>query len=148
MIEHIETVDQNLTYIPTAWPTEPNTITSDFGPRNDPFSQAESFHTGIDVRGATGTPIYAAANGTVTLARRYGGYGKTIKIDHGGHFETLYAHLSSIDVDVGDSVEKGEEIGALGSTGRSTGPHLHYEVIENGEPVDPEYYMNFYNDEE
>lgn len=147
-LANMEQLGENLQYIPTAWPTEPNTITSPFGPRNDPFNQTQSMHSGIDVRGATGTPIYAAADGVVTLASSFGGYGKTIKIDHGGRYETLYAHLSEIDVNVGDRVKKTEEIGAIGSTGRSTGPHLHYEIIKDGVPVDPEYYLNFFTRED
>ncbi len=144
-LDNIEQLDQNLQSIPFGWPTEPNTITSSFGSRNDPFNRSKAFHSGIDVRGAIGTPIYTPANGVVTLAESsYGGYGKTIKVDHGGRYETLFAHLSEINVEVGDIVEKGDIIGAIGSTGRSTGPHLHYEVLKDGIPVDPEYYINFF----
>ncbi|MBM7541014.1 M23 family metallopeptidase [Amphibacillus cookii] len=147
-LTNIEQLEENLQYIPTAWPTEPDTITSSFGPRNDPFKGTQSMHSGMDVRGTIGTPIYAGADGVVTLAQNHGGYGKTIIIDHGGQYETLYAHLSAIDVNRGDQVIKGEKIGELGNTGRSTGPHLHYEVIKDGVPVDPEYYINFFDNED
>lgn len=147
-IASIEQLEENLLYIPTEWPTDPNTITSPFGPRKDPFNRTKAIHSGIDVRGKTGTPIYAAADGTVDLAQYYGGYGNTIIINHGGRYETLYAHLSKIHVEQGDQVKKGEVIGELGSTGRSTGPHLHYEVIKDGTPVDPEHYLNFFEDKQ
>ncbi|WP_253288745.1 M23 family metallopeptidase [Amphibacillus sp. MSJ-3] len=146
-IESIEQLEENLIYIPTHWPTEPNTITSPFGLRKDPFNRAKAIHSGIDVRGKTGTPIYAAADGVVKLAEVYGGYGNTIILNHGGRYETLYAHLSSIDVEEGDRVDKGDIIGKLGSTGRSTGPHLHYEVIKAGTRVDPELYLNFFDND-
>lgn len=145
-INSIEMLEHNLIYIPTHWPTEPNVITSSFGPRNDPFSRARSIHSGIDVRGKTGTPIYAAADGTVQFAQYHGGYGNTIMIDHGGRYETLYAHLYRIHVEEGEKVRKGDTIGELGSTGRSTGPHLHYEIIKDGQHVDPEPYLDFFND--
>ncbi|MCZ0704342.1 murein DD-endopeptidase MepM/ murein hydrolase activator NlpD [Natronobacillus azotifigens] len=144
-LANINQVNENIRHIPTAWPTVPNTITSDFGLRSDPFSSNSSFHSGIDVRGATGTPVYAAGDGIVIRANYYGNYGETIIIRHNDTYQTLYAHLSRIDVANGDQVTKGEEIGAIGSTGRSTGPHLHYEVIKNGEPVDPKIYLNLFD---
>ena len=146
-ISSIEMLETNLLYIPTHWPTDPNKITSIFGPRNDPFNRRLSIHSGIDVRGQIGTPIYAAADGTIQFAQYNGGYGNMIIINHGGRYETLYAHLSKIDVEAGDKVRKGDVIGALGSTGRSTGPHLHYEVIKDGVAVDPELYLNFFSNE-
>ncbi|HHU19743.1 MAG TPA: M23 family metallopeptidase [Bacilli bacterium] len=140
-------LEENLLYIPTHWPTDPNKITSPFGPRNDPFNRSRAIHSGIDVRGKTGTPIYAAADGTVQLAQYHGGYGNTIIINHSDRYETLYAHLSKISVEQGDQVLKGDVIGELGSTGRSTGPHLHYEIIKSEKAVDPEPYLNFFDNE-
>ena len=118
-------------------------VTSEFGLRRNPFGGSRyEMHNGIDFRGPTGTPIYATADGVVVTAQHSGGYGKHVVIDHGYTYETMYAHLSEIDVQVGDHVKRGTLIGALGSTGRSTGPHLHYEVHRNGQPVNPRYYLN------
>lgn len=142
----VDEISEELQYTPTAWPTNPNTITSDFGIRNDPLNRSSSFHSGIDIRGQYGTPVYATADGRVTLAKYYGSYGNTIKIKHSDTYETLYGHLMSMDVEQGDMVKKGDIIGEIGSTGRSTGPHLHYEVLQNGEPVDPKPYFNIYGE--
>ncbi|WAA12258.1 M23 family metallopeptidase [Fervidibacillus halotolerans] len=137
-------VSEELRYTPTAWPTVPNTITSEYGLRRDPFNYAPSFHSGIDIRGSYGTPVFATADGKVIFAEYYGGYGNTIKIKHNGTYTTLYGHLSKINVNVGDTVKKGDIIGAIGSTGRSTGPHLHYEIIKNGKTVNPKPYFMFF----
>lgn len=142
-IEQLEVTNEELKRTPTEWPSKSTDISSPFGLRSDPFHKASSLHTGIDIRGKTGTPVYAGADGTVILAERYGGYGNTVKIKHSDTYTTLYAHLSEIKVKNGDFVQKGELIGSIGSTGRSTGPHLHYEIIENGEPIDPYPLMNF-----
>jgi len=99
-------------------------------------------HTGIDFRGDVGVPIRATASGTVTVAGWSGGYGKMVEIDHGNGLLTRYGHLSEIDVDVGDIVRSGAIVGKLGSTGRSTGPHLHYEVRVKGEAVDPQKFLD------
>jgi hypothetical protein len=115
---------------------------SPFGIRTDPIVHEAAMHTGIDFRGDTGDPIRATATGTVTVAGWTGGYGKMIEIDHGNGLATRYGHLSEIDVDVGDIVRAGSIIGKLGSTGRSTGPHLHYEVRVKGEAVDPQKYLD------
>lgn len=112
-------------------------ITSGFGSRSDPFTRGLAMHTGIDFRAPTGTGVRAAAPGKVIEAGWMGGYGQMVEIDHGNGMTTRYAHLSSIDVDVGDTVTRGEVIGRVGSTGRSTGPHLHYEVRVDGDAVDP-----------
>ncbi|QCK88804.1 M23 family metallopeptidase [Phreatobacter aquaticus] len=94
-------------------------------------------HSGIDFRGATGEPARVTASGRVTHASSMGGYGLMVEVDHGNGMSTRYAHLSRIDVSVGDMVRLGQRIGRIGSTGRSTGPHLHYETRINGEAVDP-----------
>ena len=115
---------------------------SPFGIRTDPFVHEAAMHTGIDFRGDTGDPIHATASGTVTIAGWSGGYGKMVEIDHGNGVATRYGHLSQIDVDVGDTVRSGQTVGKLGSTGRSTGPHLHYEVRVKGEAVDPQKFLD------
>jgi murein DD-endopeptidase MepM/ murein hydrolase activator NlpD len=112
-------------------------MSSGFGVRSDPFTRSPAMHTGLDFQGDTGDVVRATANGTVTAAGWSGGYGKVVDVDHGNGFTTRYGHLSSIDVQVGQSVKIGQGIGRLGSTGRSTGPHLHYETRVRGEAVDP-----------
>lgn len=126
---------------PSIWPTESKKITSTFGVRSDPFTGRAAFHSGIDFGGDRGDPIYAAADGVVTLSERGYPYGNNIIIDHGRGVKTRYLHLNERLVEVGDTVKKGQLIGELGNTGRSTGPHLHYEVIVNGENVDPMPYI-------
>ena len=145
-LANLEEVNQKMQYLPTEWPTDPETISSHFGVRNDPFNATPSVHTGTDFGAPTGTPVYAGADGTVTKAERYGGYGNTIIIRHSNLYKTLYAHLSEIKVSYGDTVKKGELIGLIGNTGRSTGPHLHYEIIKSGEPIDAAQYLNNFND--
>ncbi|WP_047984326.1 M23 family metallopeptidase [Ornithinibacillus californiensis] len=142
----VDEVSAELATTPTAWPTTPNTITSDYGIRNDPLRKSSAFHSGVDIRGYYGTPVYATADGFVTLAKYYGSYGNAIKIKHSGTYQTMYGHLMRIDVEVGDVVQKGDIIGTIGSTGRSTGPHLHYEVIKHGDPIDPKMYFNMYGE--
>jgi murein DD-endopeptidase MepM/ murein hydrolase activator NlpD len=115
---------------------------SPFGIRTDPFVHEAAMHTGIDFRGDTGDPIRATAAGIVTIASASGGYGKMVEIDHGHGLATRYGHLSEIDVAVGDTVRAGAIVGKLGSTGRSTGPHLHYEVRVKGEAVDPQKFLD------
>jgi murein DD-endopeptidase MepM/ murein hydrolase activator NlpD len=116
--------------------------TSPFGVRMDPFVHEAAMHTGIDFRGDIGEPIHATAAGTVSIAGIQGGYGKMVEIDHGNGLATRYGHLSEIDVSVGDQVRIGEVIGKLGSTGRSTGPHLHYETRVDGEAVNPQKFLD------
>ncbi len=116
-------------------------ISSPFGWRMHPIFHVRRMHTGVDMRAGMGTPIHAADNGTVVQAGWRGGYGKTVVISHGNGLSTLYAHQSQILVSVGQTVHKGEVIGEVGSTGFSTGPHLHFEVRVNGSPVDPAGYL-------
>jgi murein DD-endopeptidase MepM/ murein hydrolase activator NlpD len=116
--------------------------TSPFGVRMDPIAHEAAMHTGIDFRGEVGDPIHATAGGTVTVAGWTGGYGKLVEIDHGNGLATRYGHLSEIDVEVGQTVRAGAVIGKLGSTGRSTGPHLHYETRLNGEAVNPQKFLD------
>jgi murein DD-endopeptidase MepM/ murein hydrolase activator NlpD len=117
-------------------------ISSTFGVRADPFLHVAAMHTGIDFRGEFGDPIYATAAGTVTTAGWSGGYGRMVEIDHGNGLATRYGHLSQIEVGVGDKIRIGQEIGRMGSTGRSTGPHLHYETRIDGEAVDPQKFLD------
>jgi murein DD-endopeptidase MepM/ murein hydrolase activator NlpD len=98
-------------------------------------------HEGIDFVGPVGKPILATADGVVVKAEYIGGYGNHVKVDHGYNYETLYAHLSEIQVHTGDRVKRGEVVGALGNTGRSSGPHLHYGIYRNGQAVNPRYYL-------
>ncbi|MEI3851747.1 MULTISPECIES: M23 family metallopeptidase [Ensifer] len=123
--------------LPFGNPSPASDITSDFGNRLDPFLGRLALHAGIDFRATVGTRIRAAAPGTVTNAGLTGGYGNMVEIDHGNGVSSRYAHLSAVLVKVGDQVTEGEVIAKSGNTGRSTGPHLHYEIRLNGEAVDP-----------
>jgi len=123
-----------------AWPVG-GRITSPFGWRIHPILGGRRLHTGIDLGSASGVPIHAAANGTVILAETWGGYGRTVVVDHGGGLSTLYAHQSSIAVSRGQEVLAGDVVGYIGCTGFCTGPHLHFEVREVGAPVDPMLYL-------
>lgn len=116
-------------------------FTSGFGGRSDPFGRGHRRHEGIDLAAPKGTPIYASADGIVTAAGRESGYGNVVRIRHEFGFETVYGHQSVIRVKVGQQVSRGERIGDMGSTGRSTGSHLHYEVRVNGQPVNPMTYL-------
>lgn len=119
-----------------SWPVT-GTITSPFGWRTNPMGGGPEFHQGLDIAAPMGTAVTSAAAGTVIMAQWYGGYGNYILIDHGGGYSTGYGHLSAMYVSVGQSVARGQAIGAVGSTGQSTGPHLHFEVRIAGKPVDP-----------
>jgi len=116
-------------------------FTSGFGIRSDPFLGRPAMHTGLDFRAQTGDPVRATANGKVSSAGWAGGYGRMVEIDHGNGLATRYGHLSEIGVKVGDAIKIGQVIGAVGSTGRSTGPHLHYETRIDGEAVDPQKFL-------
>lgn len=119
-----------------SWPVT-GTITSPYGWRQNPFGGGPEFHDGLDIAAPMGTTITAAASGTIIMAQWYGGYGNYVLIDHGGGISTGYGHMSAIYVSVGQHVKRGQAIGAVGSTGASTGPHVHFEVRRNGKPIDP-----------
>ncbi len=121
---------------PSLWPVE-GTIRSAFGTRSDPFSGEGAFHTGIDVSAPRGTPVHVTADGVITAEGWSGGYGKLLIVDHGNGLETYYAHLSQFLVIPGQAVTRGQEIALSGGTGRSTGPHVHYEVRLHGTPLNP-----------
>ena len=123
--------------IPSVQPVDRLNFTSNFGIRSDPFQGNARMHAGVDIPGATGTPIYATADGTVAHADRLGGYGNLVELDHGKGIATRYGHLSRILVAPGSHVVRGQLIALMGSTGRSTGPHLHYEVRIDGHAVNP-----------
>ncbi len=123
------------------YPVANPVTTSSFGFRTHPIFGGRRLHAGMDFRAPTGIPILAAAAGTVVTAGFSGGYGNTVVIDHGGSLATLYGHQSRLAVSVGDRVTTGQVIGSAGSTGSSTGPHLHFEVRVNGTPVNPAGYL-------
>ncbi len=128
-------------YTPSVWPVV-GKLESGFGGRRNPFGGSSyEFHSGQDIDAALGDPVVAGASGTVTFVGWQNGYGQLIVIDHGGGLTTRYGHLSHIDVAQGQWVERSQFIGRVGSTGRSTGPHLHYEVRINDEPVNPLQYL-------
>jgi murein DD-endopeptidase MepM/ murein hydrolase activator NlpD len=128
-------------YTPTVWPVV-GKLESGFGGRGNPFGGGSyEFHSGQDIDAAWGDPVVAGASGTVTFVGWQNGYGQLIVIDHGGGLTTRYGHLSHIDVSQGETVARSQFIGRVGSTGRSTGPHLHYEVRFNDEPVNPLQYL-------
>ena len=122
---------------PLAPPVDYYNLTSDFGNRKDPFTKKPDWHGGVDLGAWPGTRVRATAPGIVTYAGRKGGYGRFVLVDHGCGIETAYGHLKSIDVKKGDTVDYRDTLGKVGSTGRSTGPHVHYEVRIKGKPVDP-----------
>lgn len=128
--------------LPNSSPVNAGFNSSSFGWRLDPFNGSKAFHEGLDFTAATGTAIYAAAGGIVSTAEQTPDYGKIVKIDHGSGLETRYAHASKLLVTVGQRVAKGQIIAEVGSTGRSTGPHLHYEIRLNGNPLDPRKYLS------
>lgn len=127
--------------VPSRMPLSNAALTSDFGMRTHPVLGGRRSHNGIDLAAPTGTPIHATADGMVSRADRYSSYGLYVQIEHGAALETRYAHMSRIAVAAGERVRKGDIIGYVGSTGRSTGPHLHYEVRVEGEAVNPIPYM-------
>lgn len=126
--------------VPSIWPVA-GEVTDTFGGRRNPFGGGSEFHSGQDIRAPRGTPVYAAANGVVTLAGTQNGYGNIVVIDHGNGLMTRYGHLSKIEATLGQEVKRGELVGEVGSTGRSTGPHLHYEVRINDTAVNPGHYL-------
>lgn len=124
-------------YIPSGRPVAKLSMTSNFGVRSDPFNGGARMHKGIDIPGPIGTPIYATADGIVSRAGWASGYGNLVQISHGGGMETRYGHMSKLIVAANSYVRRGQLIGLMGSTGRSTGSHLHYEVRVDGQAVNP-----------
>lgn len=135
-IVDIEERFEYLETIPDLWPTH-GRLTSKFGMRQNPLGRGRQFHYGIDIANSSGTNIVASAKGIVIFSGYKRGYGRTVILDHENGYKTLYAHNSKVLVSVGDRVEKGQLIAKMGSTGRSTGSHLHFEIHENDKPIDP-----------
>ena len=137
----MEALERGLDAIPQVAPAHVEMVTSSYGYRRDPFTGAGAMHSGLDFRGPYGAPIYAAAKGTVSYVGWKSGYGKTVEIDHGNGLMTRYAHMSSFNATLGQNVDAGTFIGGIGSTGRSTGPHLHFEVRINDRAVNPRPFL-------
>lgn len=132
--------NHRLAHTPSVWPAS-GRVSSEYGSRRHPITGNVQLHAGIDIAAPTGTPVHATAAGTVAFAGERGGYGLTVVIDHGYGVQTLYAHNSRLYVSSGDVVERGQHIAAVGSTGLSTGPHVHYEVHVNGQAINPRSYL-------
>lgn len=128
-------------HFPHGWPVEEGWISSGFGYRNDPFTGKRAFHAGVDIAGKTGLPIMAVADGVVTVSATKSGYGVMVEVNHGKGYVTRYAHALVSMVEVGDRVKKGDIIAVMGSTGRSTGAHVHFEVSRDGKVVNPRKYI-------
>ncbi len=140
-LTRMASLESTLDGVPQFRPTDVAAANSSYGYRRDPFTGRAAMHRGLDFPGAMGAPIYATARGTVTFVGRKGGYGNVVEISHGQGLLTRYAHMSRFEAKVGDRVEAGAVIGAIGSTGRSTGPHLHFEVRVNGTAVNPRTFL-------
>jgi murein DD-endopeptidase MepM/ murein hydrolase activator NlpD len=136
----LKTMGALLRATPAIWPAK-GWVTSNFGYRVSPFSQERHMHSGIDVASRSGAPVIAPADGIVTFIGTLGGYGKIIVVNHSYGTVTRYGHLSEVFVQLGDRIKRGDKLAAIGNTGRSTGPHLHYEVVINGIPRDPRKYI-------
>ena len=131
----------NPNYLPSIWP-HASKINNEYGFRRNPFGgRTYEFHAGMDIDGERGDIVVAPGNGIVTEAGYKGGYGNMIEIEHGNGLSTRYGHLSKIEVEAGQTITRGSMIGLVGSTGRSTGPHLHYELRVNGRPVNPRFFL-------
>ncbi|HEY2890746.1 MAG TPA: peptidoglycan DD-metalloendopeptidase family protein [Dongiaceae bacterium] len=139
-VGRLETLQLVLRTLPLTAPIDHYFIASNFGIRRDPFNGRLAFHAGLDMSNALLSPVLSTSPGVVVYAGWMGGYGRLVEIDHGLGVHTRYGHLARIDVKVGDTVDYRQQVGLLGSSGRSTGPHVHYEVLVNGRPLDP---MNF-----
>ena len=140
-LSRMDAMERALAAIPTAMPAASMMMSSGFGYRSDPFTGGGAMHAGLDFKGPVGTPILAAAKGKVVLAGFNGGYGNTIEIRHANGLVTRYAHLSGLNVRRGQMVDRGVQIGRMGSTGRSTGSHLHFEVRLNGQAINPRKFL-------
>ena len=140
-LARMDVLERSVARLPQVLPASLDYISSGFGFRVDPFNGAGAFHPGLDFRGPIGAPIYAAARGTISFVGQRSGYGNCVEIDHGNGLITRYAHMSGFRTTIGKAVQPGEVIGLIGSTGRSTGPHLHFEVRINDRPVNPRPFL-------
>ena len=141
LLSYLDEHKKLLSSIPSITPIDGGWLSSAFGYRRDPFTHRRAFHRGVDISSPKGTPIHATADGAVTQVEWYSDWGYGVEVDHGNGFSTWYAHCSKVLVERGDHVERGDIMALVGSTGRSTGPHLHYEVRINGKAQNPIYYM-------
>lgn len=153
--DHLHQVDVQLTALdymleskrsqlharPHAWPTTAGWISSRFGPRIDPFTGGQAMHYGVDIANRPGAPVLASSRGVVSFAGKMEDFGYVVDLEHGYGYKTRYAHLSSVSVKIGDVVEEKQKLGLVGSTGHSTGPHIHYEVRRDGKLVDPRSFL-------
>lgn len=146
MLARLDSLERAVMAVPSTLPATPVALSSPFGVRSDPFTGGAAMHTGLDIRGERGQPIYAAAAGRVIKVGPWSGYGNVVVIDHGHGFETRYGHLSGFVTRPGAIVKAGEKIALMGSTGRSTGNHLHFEVRINGRAVNPRPYLEASSD--
>ncbi len=128
---------------PLGWPVANGWLSSQFGYRLSPFSGRREYHAGVDIAGVEGTPVYAVASGVIKYAREFRHYGNMIEIDHGNHYSTRYGHNQINLVAEGQTVRQGDVIALLGGTGRSTGPHLHFEVLKGGRQINPHKHLSF-----
>jgi murein DD-endopeptidase MepM/ murein hydrolase activator NlpD len=136
-LERLDGTPKAAAYIPSGQPVKKLSLTSNYGVRSDPFNGGARMHKGIDIPGPMGTPIYATADGVVSRSGWASGYGNLVQISHGGGMETRYGHMSKLLVEANSYVKRGQLIGLMGSTGRSTGSHLHYEVRVDGAAINP-----------
>jgi len=139
--DRLEAMRNLIRSLPLSPPLDYYQLESRFGPRRDPFNRRLSFHTGLDFSAPYMSPVYATAPGVVTFAGYRGDYGRVVEIDHGNGIATVYGHMHRYIVSVGQRVAEHTQIGLLGSTGRSSGPHVHYEIVVNDEPQDPEKFL-------
>ncbi len=130
-----------LAAFPNQWPTEGGVISSSYGSRMDPIASGKEWHDGIDIAAEFGSPVFASGAGTIEISGWNGGYGRYILINHENGYKTAYGHMSTLIAPVGKKVAKGEIIGLIGSTGYSTGPHLHFEVTTEGQSIDPYFVL-------
>jgi murein DD-endopeptidase MepM/ murein hydrolase activator NlpD len=140
-LARMDELESALARIPQVMPADGTMVSSSYGVRRDPFTGEAAMHSGLDFRGAAGAPIHAAAEGRVSFVGVKGGYGNVIEVSHGNGLMTRYAHMSGFKARVGQEVAAGDVIGLIGSTGRSTGPHLHFEVRVNGRAVNPRPFL-------
>lgn len=141
LLSEMEGRNNKRSIFPDLWPTKGGIISSPYGGRSGPIGGGYDWHPGVDIAVDFGEPVYASAMGTVEVAGWNGGYGRYVRIDHGNGYETAYGHMSGLAVAPGQSVRKGEIIGFVGSSGYSTGPHVHFEVFVDGQNVDPMYML-------
>lgn len=146
--KQVEEMQHLLAITPNIWPVDSRTVSSGFGVRIDPFNYSPSFHNGMDIAGRNNDPVFVTADGTVLTAGWDKSEGNHLVVDHGNGLRTQYMHLNEFLVKKGDKVKKGQQIAKMGSTGRSTGPHLHYGVIKNGVVIDPRPYLKASRKEE